>query len=163
MSKKPNIYRYLNKEEILNIIKLIDTVESYDTKSRFYLVTLKYKSIDIQNFTLVNAENLVNDDNIPKKVRDAISKSLIRRKISIVANKLSNDTKYLFVNNENKHIHDCVLLREWRRFLKDNNLEDINIHVFKHSISHIQWNEYLQQRTKENGTFKDEMEEFYDK
>lgn len=163
MKNKQKVFQYLSKDDILNIIKLIDKVDVFDTKSRLYLVTLKYKSIDIQNFTLLDAENLIKNDDIPKQIRDAVQNSLIRRKMSIKANNLKNDTKYLFVNSENKHIHDCVLLREWRRFLNEHQIKDINIHVFKHSISHLQWNEYLQQKTISKEEFKNQMEEFYDK
>lgn len=149
MKKKKNpIYHFLDRNELLDIIKKIDNVKDFDTKSRFYLVTLKYKSVEIQNFKIEDAEELVNREDIPEKITKAIQDSLARRKISIEANNLKEDTDYLFVNSENKKIHDCVLLREWRNFLSDNNLDDINLHVFKQSISYIQWKTFLNEREK---------------
>lgn len=168
MKKKKNqVYHFLERNEVIDIIKKIDEVQDFDTKSRFYLVTLKYKSVEIQNFKIKDAKELVNREDIPEKITKAIQDSLTRREISIEINNLTEDTDYLFVNAENKKIHDCVLLREWRNFLSDNNLDDINLHVFKQSISYIQWKTFLNEREKnrmqimvDNGL---SMEDFYAK
>lgn len=143
MKQKRNIkipvYKFSDMNEILKIIKSIQNVEDFDKKTRFYLVVLGYRSIDIQNFKLQDAEELIKNENVPKKIRQAVVDSLERRKISIESNNLKNDLDYLFVNSENKHIHDCILLREWREFIKSVGLEDVNIHVFKQSISYMKY------------------------
>ncbi len=133
------IYKFSDMNEILKIIKSIQNIEDFDKKTRIYLVVLGYRSIDIQNFKLKSAEELIENENIPNKIRQAVADSLERRKVSIESNNLKNDLEYLFVNSENKHIHDCVLLREWRDFIKSIGLEDINIHVFKQSISYMKF------------------------
>lgn len=81
---------------------------------------------------------MINDSEIPIRIRNSIKKSFDRRVLSIKTNNLEgNDNKYLFVTKELKHIHDSILLRDWRKFMKDNNFEDINIQIFRQSINHL--------------------------
>lgn len=137
MKNKQLNYKFSTKKEVMDIIKLMGEVDSLDIRSRFYLVTLGYKSIDVQNFTLDEANNLINDPDVPQFIANTIKDSLDKRKSNIEKYGLKKDTKYLFVNFENNKIHDCILLRDWRRFLKENDLDDINIQIFRQSINYI--------------------------
>ena len=95
------------------------------------------KSIEVQNFTLDEAISMIGDKDVPEVIRKSIEKSYLKRTKTIEEENLeSEDNKYLFVRN-NIHIHDEILLRDWRRFLKQNNLGNINIQIFRQSINNL--------------------------
>lgn len=144
MAGKENVYRFLSKEEIMEIINLIKEVDSDDVKCRFYLLTLGYKSVDIQNFTIEEAKDMVNNNTLPEYMLTAFKNSLNARLKSIEEKGLIEDIDYLFVNANDKHIHDCYALRDWRRFLKANDLGDISMHVYRQSINYLLLNEKYQ-------------------
>lgn len=150
------VFRFLSESEIKNIIEKINDMPDSDEKVRFYLVTLGYRSIDVQNYTLVEAQQMIEDSNVPYHIRECIKKSYNSRIASIEANNLkSEDDNYLFVTKELKHIHDSILLRDWRKFLKDNDLDDINIQVFRQSINHLNtMDRYYKELIKEVGVEK---------
>ena len=80
---------------------------------------------------------MIGDKDVPEVIRKSIEKSYLKRTKTIEEENLeSEDNKYLFVRN-NIHIHDEILLRDWRRFLKQNNLGNINIQIFRQSINNL--------------------------
>lgn len=138
MEVEENVFRFLDKNEVKKIIDLIEKVEDDDIRSRLYLVSLGYKSFEIQNFTLEEAINMIGDNNIPEVIKKSIEKSYLKRTKKIQEEQLdSEDNIYLFVRNNNVKIHDEVLLRDWRRFLRKNNLGNINIQIFRQSINNL--------------------------
>jgi len=156
MIEYDNVYRFLNKSEIIDIIKKIDNVIDSDVRARLYLVTLSYRSIDITNLTIIDGEELSKNIGLPKEIRQTFSNAVNRRKDRIKKFGLVDDIEYLFVNENDIHIHDCILLRDWRRFLNDNNIDDINIQVFRLSMNYLKLFKQIEKRR----TNKKEMEDY---
>lgn len=150
MEDKNNIHRFLDKEEITNIINLIKEVEVLDVKCRLYLLTLGFRSIDIQNLTIEEGEKLINEGNIPDYMATDLTLSLNNRLKSIEEKGLTEDIEYFFANLNDKHIHDRYPLNDWRRFLKQNKLGNINMNVYRQSINYFKlYDKYQKSKEKE--------------